>query len=177
MGTGSEAPTRRCGPGQQAVDETAQRGDVVGGGRTVEARPPAQAGSAAVTEQDVRGVEAPVHDAEVVEVSQCRGHRGGEAADVGDRAVPPRDGLARVGGAQLAGRGGGSSAGRDRRLEVAARHEGHDAGVAGVCEAGRLVAQPIDGLRPGGGLDGDEGVAVEVDRDVHVHAVKNADKH
>ena len=70
-------------------------------------RPAAQAWAAPVTQQDVRGVEPAVHDAEVVQVGERRGHRGGDAADVGDGARPPRERLAGVGGAQLAGGGQG----------------------------------------------------------------------
>ena len=44
-------------------------------------------------------------------------------------------------------------------------------------QSGGLVAQSLDGIGAGGGLDRHQGVAIEVNRDVHVHATKNADKH
>ncbi len=177
-GRAAEPAAGRSGVGEEVVDEASPRRDIVGRTGPVGPRPAAQARAAPVAQQDVRGVEPAVHDAEVVQVGERRGHRGGDAADVGDRAGPPGERLAGVGGAQLAGWGPGLPAlGARRRLEVATGHERHHPRVAGVGQAGGLVAQPVDGVSAGGGLDRDQDVAVEVDRDVHVHATKNADKH
>ena len=160
---------------EQVLHEPAPGGDVVGRSGAVGARPAAEPRAPGVAEEHVRGVEAAVHDAGVVEVGQRGGDGGGDTADVGDRAGPAGQRLAGVRRAQLARRLAGAAVRRDGRLEVAAGDQAHHPGVRGVRQRVGLVAQPVDGRGAGGGLDRHQRVAVEVDRDVHVHGTNNAD--
>ena len=140
---GLRSPAGRGGAGEEVVDEAPPRRDIVGRTRPVGPRPAAQAWAPPVAQQDVRGVEPAVNDAEVVQVGERRGHRGRDTADVGDGARPPCERLPGIGGAQLAGGGQGAAARHSRRLEVANRTG---------------ARQPQDGgRRPGGRTRGAAG--------------------
>ena len=67
-----KAPTWRARPGPAGRRRDGPSGDVVGGVAPPGPGQPAEPGPAVVADQDVRGVEPPVHDAEVVEVGERR---------------------------------------------------------------------------------------------------------
>ena len=80
-------------PLEHLAQHPAQGGDVVVWFGAAGVREPAQPGPAVVADEDVRGVEAPVHHTDVVEVGQRGGDGGTEAGDAGDGTGPVRDGV------------------------------------------------------------------------------------
>jgi hypothetical protein len=149
---------------EQVVEQPAEVVDVVARADIAGVRQPAQARTSVIADEYVAGIDATVHDADLVQVRERGGDRGAEASHMGQGSRPPRHGVAGEPSAQLAV--GGEGVGPD---------DCDEAGVTCRPQTLRLEVEPGAVVVGGGRLDRDRPVVIVGDPDEHAHDPKHAE--